>query len=1174
MVVALAFMPLLTWAQGAQHLTMTFKNEPLSKVFLRLEKQTDYKFVFAYDDVETYRVEGRVEDASLREVMDYVLRNTPLTYSIEGKVVNVSRHQDADRRQGSSQAHVYTGHIYDLETDEPIIGAQVKVQGQDAMTVSDMEGNFTLNCNCPKGSKVEISYIGMKRKVLTLHQGMKVGMRSDVNALDDVVVTGYQQLDRRNLTSSVTSMKMEDLELPGASTLDKMLQGRIPDMMVTNSSGEINSVPKIRIRGTSTLIGNREPLWVVDGVIVNDPVNLSADVVNDPDYINRIGNAISGINPQDIERIDVLKDASATALYGTRAANGIIVITTKKGRVGKPIVSYNFDGTMRRRPRYTDRKIDVMNSLERTQVSRDLVNNHYVFPSDMASVGYEDAIQKLYSGVYTQQQFEDMVAMYETQNTDWFKLVGRDTFSMNHGLSISGGTDKMRYYASLGYTDESDVIKGNANKRYTGSTNIDISLTPKFQASLQISAYHSQRNYNNDTVTPIDYAYNTSRVIPAFNADGSYYFYNKGGTNGYYQYNILNEMEQSYKKQNVDGLTATLNLHYYVNDWFFLNSVLSYGTTNTNIEGWYGEDSYYAQNLRGIASEPQNSMMPFGGELSQNNSRSKNWTARLQANINKDFGANSQHNVNLAAGVEASSLRYNGNNYTQRGYYKDRGKKFITSVPSQYTSYINWLTTNMPTITDNRTNLLSAYASLSYSFKELFTLNANGRYDGSNKFGDRSNDKILPVWSVSGNANIKSIAKIKASWLDALTWKVSYGGQGNMLDGQTPTMTLTKGAYDTHFGEMVSTVSAFANPDLKWEKTHSFNTGIDASLFHGRLMVELEYYYKKTTDAFMNKTISDINGYTSYVVNSGEVINKGYNVSLTSYPVRHGDWSWMLSGSFSKVINRINTAPGMDTYLLDDYLNGTAIMKDKPVGTFYSYRYIGLNPEDGGPLFDDWEDRSSELIGLNRAETYTRVLVESGKRDPDISGNINNTVTWKNFRLGVLFNFSMGNKVRLFKVFEQDGGTSDPGRIYPEYNLNRAVLDRWQKPGDELHTDIPAIITMGTPAYYKYNTHWSSGSNYNGQIIAESSWQMYDYSDLRVVSGDYLRLANISLTYEVPLEWLKQWHLQRLAITLSGSNLYTWCSSKLKGQTPTQSGFSTVQLSDTPYYSLGLNIQF
>lgn len=1068
---------------------------------------------------------------------------------------------------------------------EPLVGATIRIVGTKIGTSVDEYGHYELHVKRSNHMQVICSFIGCKSVTENVKKDGTVQLivmnDDDSHTTAEVVVTGYQQIDKRNLTSSVTSVNMDQIDRPGVSSLDKMLQDRIPDLVVTSSSSEVNAVPKIRIRGTSTLIGNREPLWVVDGIIVSDPVNLSADVINDPDYVNRIGNAISGINPQDIDRIDVLKDAAATALYGTRAANGVIVVTTKKGRAGKPVISYNFNGTYRRRPRYSDRKIDLMNSQERTDISKYLVGMHYSYPNDMTYVGYEDAVNKYYNGTYSQDQFNTAVAKSETQNTDWFKLLTNDSFSADHSANISGGSDKFRYYASLGYTDDNDVINNNTNKRYTASTNLDFTISEKVKASMQLNVYHTNKQYDQDNLSPIDYAYRTSRVLPAYNDDGSYFFYNKisSGLQGIMSFNILNELDNSYKKQTENGMKATVNLRYNPTDWLFFNGIMSYNTTNTNIEGWYGEKSWYAGNLRktSLGVEPnEDSLMPFGGELSNNNVGQNNWTARLQGNVNKYFGSDSQHNINLAFGFEANSTHYNGDQYTQRGYYLDRGKKFVTSIPDKYKTYLSWLGTNVPIITDSKTNLLSVYGTLSYSYKQYFTVNANTRYDGSNKFGDRSNEKILPVWSTSGLANIKEIAHIKLNWLDAINWKISYGEQGNMLDGQSPVLTLTKGSYDTHYSEMTSTTANNANPDLKWEKTHSFSTGFETSLFKNRLMLELEYYYKKTTDAFMNKTISDINGYTSYIVNSGEIINKGYNFSITAVPIQNKDWNWLVSASLSKVINKMKTSPGEDSYSLNDYLNGTAVINGQSLGTFYSYKFIGLNPEDGGPLFDDYQDRSNELLGLSKYQTFMKVLSKSGKRDPDITGSISSTLSYKNFRLGILMDYAMGNKVRLFKVFGQ-GATmyqSGPGNIYPEYNLNRALLDRWIKPGDEARTNIPSIMSKTSLNYYKYDQHWSSGNEYQGVQIATDSYTMYDYSDIRVVSADYIRLASLSLTYELSEKLLPKLGLQRLSITAAGNNLYTLCNSKLKGQTPTQSGFSDVQLSDNPYYTISVNVQF
>lgn len=1072
------------------------------------------------------------------------------------------------------------GQVLD-EAGQPLPGVTIRIDGtKNGGVASDYDGRFALPVGKNQSLKLTFSYIGCKPQTLTVKAGKDVIviMEDDKATLKEVVVTGYQQIDRRNLTSSVSSVKMDDIARAGVSSVDKMLQGRIPDLVLTTTSGEVNATPKIRIRGVSTLIGNREPLWVVDGIIVNDPVNLTSDVINDPDYVNRIGNAISGINPQDIERIDVLKDAAATALYGTRAANGVIVVTTKKGRAGRPVISYNFTGTVRHRPRYSDRKIDLMNAKERTQVSRDLAAMHYTFPSNMTYIGYEDALQKYYGGTYNRSQFEAAVAAAEVQNTDWFKLLTRDSFSQDHSINLSGGADKFRYYASLGYTNDNDVINRNGNDRYTAAANLDFTLNNQFQLSLNLGMHTDKRRYDQSDVSPIDYAYNTSRVIPSHTESGYFYYKKMSVGSGSYDFNILNELDNSYMHQRTNGFKATANLRYAPLDWLNFNAILAFNTSNTNIEGWHGEKSWYAAALRqspyGIEA-PSTSEMPFGGELSENDIDQRDWTVRLQGNLNKNFGPEGHHNLNIAVGLEASSTHYMGNLFTQRGYYADRGKRFTAEIPDKYAAYLRWLGRNVPVITDNLTNLVSAYGTASYSYKELFTLNANTRYDGSNRFGDRSNEKILPVWSVSGLANIKRISDLKATWLDALVWKISYGGQGNMLEGQTPKLTVKKGAYDTHYGEMISEVDRFANPDLRWEKTKSFNTGIETALFHNRLLLSLEYYYKKTTDAFMNKTISDVNGYSAYYVNSGRIINKGYNLSVTATPVQTRDWNWLLSASFSKVINRMNTIPGEDAYEISDYLAGTAIINGQAIGTFYSYRFVGLNPQDGGPMFDDWQDRAHELVGLNKYETAMRVLERSGKRDPDVTGSFSSTLSYKHWRLGLLMDYALGKKIRLFKVFNQGSGSNTgPGYIYPEYNLNRALLDRWKRPGDERLTDIPSIMSTSSPNFYQYAQPWFNGDNYKGVKLGTDLWTMYDYSNVRVVSADYLRLASLSLTYELPLALLMKWGVQRIALSLTGNNLYTWCDNRLKGQTPMQSGFAEVQLSDTPYYTLGVNIQF
>lgn len=1168
-------------AQVTERISIQAKNESLSQMFKKVEKIFKCKILFVYNDVSAFSFSGNLNASTAEEAVRKVIDGKPLTCKVEGDFISISLAKGTMFKQEKKKYTKVEGKITD-ESGYPLAGVHVQTFGDfRSGRISDINGEFSLQMPADnKKRTIEFTFIGMHKVVKSVnctdkHVNIVVVMKEDNANLNEIVVTGYQNIDRRHLTSAVSSVDMDDVLVPGVSNLTQMLEGKVPDMIVSNNSGEVNATPRVRVRGTSTIIGNREPLWVVDGIIVNDPVNLSPDVLNDPDYVNRIGNAISGLNPQDIERLDVLKDAAATALYGTRAANGVIVVTTKKGRVGKPEISYSGTMTIRRRPHYTDKKIDLMNSKERIQFSEKLVDMHYIYPNNMPLVGYENALHNYYNGTLTEEQFQSEVRALQTMNTDWFDILTHNSISSDHNVSVSGGSEKIRYYASIGYTGENDVIRWSDNKRYTANAKMDISLNSKIQLSFHLNGYLNEKEYPQDELNPIDYAYNTSRAIPAYTHDGDYSFYKKYSSVdvGYLNYNILNELNNSYQKQSISSFTGTANLRYQPTDWLSLNGILSASTSNADLLGHWGERTFYAGCLRGseLGVEPSKSLslMPYGGELTKETTRNKSYTARLQANFNKTF--NSVHYLNIALGTEANSNRYEAFKSTNRGYYEDRGKTFISDVSDEYTAYSKWLLSNVPHVTDSQLNLLSAYATASYSYGNYFTVNANMRYDGSNKFGSRSNEKLLPVWSLSGMVDLVQVLKLreKIGLLDALTLKASYGEQGNMLDGQTSELVIRKGAMNSIYNELYSKVKAFANPDLKWEKTHSTNLALETSLFKNRLQLGFEYYYKKTTDAFMDKPISDVNGYSSFVVNSGTVINKGYNFNITAIPIRTKDMYWSISGSLSKIMNEMKTNPGSEVYDLGAFLNGTAIVKGYPVNTFWSYKFLGLNPENGGPLFDDWSDKKDKLEYMDKFSAYTSVLVPSGQRDPDLTGSLNNTFSYKSWKLNIGLYYSLGGKVRLFRVFKNfmSGYSS-------ELNMNRALLQAWSKPGDENHTSIPAIMGIQSPGYGDYAHHWSSAYNWKGAKLANNSWDMYDYSDLRVVSASYLKISSLSLTYEVPTDWLKNYYVKRLAVTLGTTNLYTFCNNKLKGQTPTQSGFSEVQLSDTPTYTLGLTVNF
>ena len=880
------------------------------------------------------------------------------------------------------------------------------------------------------------------------------------------------------------------------------------------------------------------------------------------------------MNPQDIDRLDILKDAAATALYGTRAANGVIVITTKKGRVGPPVVQYSMTTTLRQRPRYTDRKINLMNSKERVQFSRELFAQHYDFNNlSMNRVGYEGLLFDLYNGKIDEMQFAQQVADLETMNTDWFDLLTKDSFSHQHTISISGGSEETRYYGSIGYSRDNDVIRRDYTQRYTASLNLQTNMTKWLTASFQLYGNINERRYYQDDIAPMNYAYNTTRALPAYDENNEYYYYEQrlGETGANYQmFNILNELDNSYKKQHGSSITANINLQFNLTDWLNANAILSYNNSNTEIEGYWGEKTFHVASLRESAygeTAPEWSVIPFGGELTMDHSRNNSYTFRLQVNANKYFGIDGQHNINASAGFELSSTRYNEFTSVHRGYYEDRGKSFIDNVNvEQYPSYAAWLATNNPVITDNLTNVVSGYATVSYSYKNYFTLNVNGRVDGSNKFGDQSNDKFLPIWSLSGNYNFSQHEALRTDWIDNMALKVSYGYQGNMLDDQSPVLLIQKLPLDGYYGENKASVARYPNPNLKWEKTNSLNLGLNFSFLQGTIQAETEYYYKRTKDAFMTKEVATMNGVENYTINGGDVQNQGFNIDVTVLPIDREDWFWSLSTSFSKNYNKIMNDPDAQTYDYGSFLDGTAIVKGEAVNTFYSYDFIGLSPVDGGPLFNDYESRMHELFGLNKYDTFTKVLKASGHREPYMSGNLTTSLRYKNVRLTGSFAYSLGAKTRLFRMFDDN--------FEPENNVNRDFMKRWKRPGDELHTNIPALVNYNSEAFWKYKSQHYSSMDDNIQDFATDYYQMYDYSDIRVVSANYLKCSNISLTYEFGKDILSKLKMSRLAVTLSGANLFTISSKKLHGQTPTQGGFSEVQLSDRPTYSLSLNLSF
>ena len=1099
--------------------------------------------------------------------------------------------------QTAAQDHVVYGMVFD-KTGEPLVGANVRVTlGRKVWTAqTDSKGAYRVKLpagTSTAGLSISASYLGMKRQTKSgrsnvAHYDFMLDDHSQ--SLGEAVVTGYGTISTREKTSAITSLKMEEILMPGMTSLEQALEGRVPDMVFMQNSGEVGATARMRIRGTSTLIGNREPLWVLDGIPLSDPVDVTNEQLNDPDYINYIGNAISGINPQDIERVDVLKDAAATALYGTRAANGVIVVTTKKGEPGPPRITYNSQLKYTARPRYSDRDIYLMNSQERVQFGQELMNLHYTFPNHMTMVGYEGAYHRFVTGQTDYNGFLAEVQRAETVNTDWFKLLTHDTFNHNHTVALSGGSETARYYASLGYNREEGVQLHHNNDRYTASLNMQTRIAKVIQANIRLNANVQKKTQLPGEIDLLGYAYGTTRALPAFNNDGSYFFYQRHAYNVgtdkneqyKYAYNILNEIENAEKLYSSNGIMAALDLTYRFKTLLDLTLTTSYQRTHSDNSTWFGEKSNYAAQLRnaeyGQAPIPGDyglSDMPYGGVYNTGTNVNENFTLRAQANFRHALGEKKQHLLSASLGYEMNVSNTDGFSENTRGFFKSRGLKYVNMTAEEmnrFPKYASWVAHNHPTLRADKTHRLSGYAIFSYSYGSLFSLSANTRFDASNKFGSRSNEKFLPVWSASGMLNLKSLLLRQYDAVSDLRLRTSFGKTGNMVDNQTPNLLLRQESLDTYYGENVAKVDALPNPYLRWEQTDQWNVGVDASLFDYRLTVGVDAYYKHTKDAFDNTLVSPFNGVENYVMNGSDITNSGFSINLSAYLLKTRDWSWLVSANYSVVYNSINTKTA-NKYKIEKYLNGTAIMDGKSIGTFYSYNFIGLDPQNGLPLFDDYRDRQHLLEGQPLDRIMERVGVVSGSREPNFAGSFYSTLRYQQWSLSASFNYALGNKIRKFALYKDvlDGVSS-------ENNVRKEFTHRWRKPGDERHTQLPSLISPSDPAFGDNRYHWSAATpaaTQGFETFADNYWMMYDNSNARVVSGSYLRLSNLALRYQFTRKQLKGLPFSNLAFDAAMTNVLTLKSSALEGQDPTQSGFSLqTSLSLRPSFTFGLRVSF
>ncbi len=1146
-------------------LDVQLENVSLEQVIWQLERKTDFTFMYwTYEIKEVKNLSLDMKQKSISDILDFCLRNTNLKYEINGDAVVIHRVKDGEPKDKNK---VIRGVVKDRK-GETLPGVTVLVKGTKIGVATDVEGKFAMSAT---RDTVELlfSFVGMKTKEVTWkgEPMLTVALEEEPNEMTEVVVTGYQTVKKSNMAGSVSTIKAEDLVLNGTQSLEQALQGKLPGVVIQNQDGLVGTRQKVRVRGTSTLLGSQEPVWVVDGIIQEDPLPFKATDLStyntSPDNIdmirNFVGSAISWLNPSDIKDVTVLKDASATAIYGVKAANGVIVITTKRGEKGRMSISYSGNFSIGSKVTYD--KLNLMNSKERIDVSREMYERGLVgSSSSLANVGYQALLQQYLQEKISYNEFNTGVKKLEVINTDWFDLLYENPFSYSNNISISGGSDKTTYYASFGITNNNGTAKGNDSESYQGSINVNTVFWDKLQFSARVAGSVSKTNGFHNSISPYSYASTTSRVLPAFEENGELAYYT---TRDGYKYNVLNELAESGNGNTSNSLNVNIGLNWEIIKGLKYEMALGYNYSSTHGESWITEMTHFIAKIRGYEfgmygpndDKYQLSRLPHGGQLNMSDSRSENYTWRNQFSYVKNFG---RHLLTATVGQEVNSTKYDGFTGTYYGYLPKRGQTIKN--PPLTTQNVGSISENtlyaQPTtsIIDNKSNKLSFYGAFTYTFDERYVFNASVRSDASNRFGQDKDARYLPVWSFGLRWNMGREHFLEGQdFLNEFSFRLTYGYQGNASEAASPDLIarIPSGAgISGATGEYYMEIKSLPNPKLKWEKTATVNAGADFVFWKNKINGSFEYYYKKTTDAIINKEVPFENGVLSMPMNGGSLENYGWELSFSFAPVRTKNFIWTMGLNTSKNYNKV-TSKLESNENWTQAVAGNVNKKGYPVSGFWAFEFAGLDPKNGVPLYNLPDVDTPEA--RTDATVYMKYM---GKLDPDFTAGLNMGFRFKDLTLSSSFYLSVGGKKFLATMFDDDIINSTP---YEYNNLPKDLVDRWRKPGDEEHTNIPAL-----PEYKKTNasTNLPSGSTY--------SYRLYNYTDIRVVNASFLRCNNISLSYNLSKGWIKKF-AQNVGFSFSVSNPFMIVSKDFKGKDP-EVATGSQPLSQN--YTFSLNLSF
>ena len=1054
-----------------------------------------------------------------------------------------------------------SGVVTDTE-GEPLPGVSVMIPGTMTGVSTGIDGDYSITVDI--GSVLRFSSIGFESKDIRVDKARyDIVLEEEAMMMDQVVVTGYSQVELRKSTGAVGVVSAEELKGSPLKTVDQLLQGKLAGVNVQMTSGRPGASASVRIRGTNTITGNAEPLWVIDGVPMqkNTP-QLNMSQIQSGDFDNIFATGIGNINPNDIESITVLKDAAAAAIYGSQAANGVIVVTTKHGSAGKTSVSYMGSVTVQTKPA---RDANLMNSSEKLAWEQELWDEFSAegYADRMAGntsarypvIGIVGQIRSGY-GRFAGMSVEEQNAYIEelgSHTTDWFDVLFRNTVSTSHYLSVSGGSDKMTYYVSGGFNYNNGLVQKTSATSYSLNAKIDSRPAKWIKFGIQTDFSYQKALSPSNNVSLFDYAYFANPYEQLYNADGSYRadetYLTISRTNGGAGntipdngFNLMREINETSSEANSTTFTIQGNTTINIVKGLTFTGLASFSYSGDMSENINGPNTYAAFMDRPFEGDSMTSQRKYGS-ITQSSTFNTSYMLRGQLNYARTFATD--HALSAIAGAEIRSS-YAKNVATKRyGYDSVTGNHSTPLWPTNseggydYEDLVNFGAVMDGSVGQNiiETAFASFYGSLTYTFRNKYVISGTVRSDGSNNFG--SDEQFNLNWSGSAAWNIDEEPWMQggiSNVISTLSLRAGFGYTGGVNQSVYPVLIMNYLDYFRNTGDeyyRLGRISNPPNPHLRWEKNQTFNVGMNFGLVNDRIFGEFSYYRNHNMDLVTNVRVPESTGFETQSYNTSEQVNNGVELMLGATVLKFKHFRWRLTANAAYNYNELTKYDSPTGNIFGDYYVGY------PLGHIFTGKTSGIDPATGVYKFILRPD--AQISSIEDYRDFTNYLYYVGTSNAPWTGGLSTTFSYKRLSLNIAGNFSIGGKmlnniecpVSWHNV--GSGSANEPvstqyNDLYVNYlNVRKDVTHRWT---------VANPVTDGYPRLV--DAYGPRITDPSGQYLDAMQPYTRDMVTDCVMLEDvsYFKLSTVSLSYDLPDKWVKAMRMGSFTVSFLMNNLF------------------------------------